>query len=488
MEAQALTPQRVVAELTRSPHGDLNAYIPVGTQAVREMPEFFAHLIAWNHVKGAIRDSKVALPVVSLMPGYPFAENSLAHLALLDPKNLARAVKFAKTYKTGGRGMRKMIERYLRARESNQGWFIRSVLQHRASMKELYAVNHVRPHTWADAILFKGARPPGPLAAVAGLKDMSAKDAAFAIVKHRIPFLIAVGALGKRMKEPELVLALMEQMSPAELINNTKMLEGLGVKTEPMLRAAYEAGLQRVVAATGTKSAAATLKTTRAVQAISDEKIKAKLNAVQDKQIKAAGIEGDWLVLGDKSGSMHTAIEVARVVAATLAKYVKGQVNLVWFDTMPRAMNVTGKSYEQILAETKHVRANGGTSIGCGLQWAIDKGVGVQGIAIVSDGGENSGPMFRSVYERMSAKDGTSVPVYFYRCDAGDSDSFSHDMKSAGHDVQLFDLGRTVDMYSLPNLVATMRASRYSLFDEIMEQPLLTLDQVFKVEGEQDAA
>jgi len=36
-----------------------------------------------------------------------------------------------------------------------------------------------------------------------------------------------------------------------------------------------------------------------------------------------------------------------------------------------------------------------------------------------------------------------------------------------------------VDFYSLPNLVQTMRTNRYSLIEEIMETPLLTLEQAF---------
>ena len=44
-----------------------------------------------------------------------------------------------------------------------------------------------------------------------------------------------------------------------------------------------------------------------------------------------------------------------------------------------------------------------------------------------------------------------------------------------------FDLRRTgVDYYSLPNLVQTMRSNRYSLIDEIMQVPLLTLAEVLK--------
>lgn len=41
------------------------------------------------------------------------------------------------------------------------------------------------------------------------------------------------------------------------------------------------------------------------------------------------------------------------------------------------------------------------------------------------------------------------------------------------------------DYYSLPNLVATMRVSRWSLADEIFEWPLLKLNQVLRIKEEE---
>jgi hypothetical protein len=47
--------------------------------------------------------------------------------------------------------------------------------------------------------------------------------------------------------------------------------------------------------------------------------------------------------------------------------------------------------------------------------------------------------------------------------------------------MQTFDLrdGKT-DYYSIPNLVQTMRSNQYSLVDEIMATPLLSLSEVLK--------
>lgn len=489
-ESTGLTRNRVIAELTRSSHGDLAAYEPVGRRAAVEEPDFFAHLIAWNQIKGQIRDSKVALPVIQLGdgtdigPAAPYRENALAHLAYLDPRNLARAVRFAKGRTPGnGRAIRGLVEAYLRAREAVPTWFDRTTVSHRESMKELYALLHIKPSERANAILFKGAYPEGSIfAAVRALPTLPAVDALSAIMAHRIPFLTIMGALGPRLKtEPDLVLALIESMTGPQLVTNTKALQRLGVESNPALRAAYEAGLARVAA-----SGKSTLKTTRAAEALGDTKLGRKLAAAQESQIDSgAGVDGDWLILADKSNSMGTAIEAARVLAAYLARVVKGKVHLVFFDTAPRYFDATGRTLERLNAETRGVSPSGGTSIGCGLDYALTRGLEFDGIAIVSDAAENSHPAFASVYAKVEDALGKTVPVYLYRLACGmpshvDVD-LAESMRMSRHDLQEFDLSTgKVDYNSLPNLVVTMRTNKYSLADEILATPLMTVGEVLK--------
>jgi hypothetical protein len=190
------------------------------------------------------------------------------------------------------------------------------------------------------------------------------------------------------------------------------------------------------------------------------------------------------------------AIETARQVAATLAKMVTGQVTLVFFDTAPRAVEVTGMTYEQILEQTRYVQANGGTSIGCGVQYALDRHLDVQGIAVVSDGAENSAPMFSTAYGRLCKQLDAEIPVYLYwlPCYMPDAyqnnpESMKRNMDASGLDLQVFDLRHgTVDYYALPAVISTMKASRYKLLDDIMSAPLLTLDDVFKEEEKSHVA
>ena len=96
----------------------------------------------------------------------------------------------------------------------------------------------------------------------------------------------------------------------------------------------------------------------------------------------------------------------------------------------------------------------------------------------MSDGGENQPPYFGSVYRRYCEKFGKEPPVYLYRLN-GEADGFSVSMRTQGLDVQKFDLtGNTVDYYALPDLCATMRVNRYGLVQQILDTPLLRLDDI----------
>ena len=82
-------------------------------------------------------------------------------------------------------------------------------------------------------------------AAVRELKNMSALEAAGTIAEKKIPFLIASGALGAKTKRTDLLLALINRMTPVELVTNATMLERFGVKSNPALRAAWKRSWRR---------------------------------------------------------------------------------------------------------------------------------------------------------------------------------------------------------------------------------------------------
>jgi hypothetical protein len=474
----ALTKTKILSELGKSVHGKLEAYLPICQEAALKDGEFFAHLLCWDASNGQIRDAHLALPVISLSVAglhQEFISNAWAHLAKLGPRDLLRATVFAREKKLISEyRLRCFVARYLLGFEQNRGTWTRVALQHRDTLRKLYRRFKVHRPGWVDSILFNSEYPAGSVwDAIKNLYLMSPVEAAGTILQHKIPFLTARAALREKAKHPDVVMALIKSMSPSELVNNTAALEKLGLKTTPALRAAFEEGLKK--AATSKKN---TFKATRAVGAVSDDGLKQKLRDLQENQIASlAGVDGNWLVLGDKSGSMSQAIDLAVLISATLAKMVKGEVNLVFFDTAPRGERVTGLTYEQIVSKTRHIRAGGGTSIGCGLLYAVEKQLPVDGIAIISDGEENTPPLFVSVYVALCQSLSKSIPVYFYRTVGGIS-NLGGQFKAAGVDLQEFDCTDRIDYYSLPNLAATMRTNRYSLVDEVMATKLLRLEDV----------
>jgi hypothetical protein len=488
MAEAGVTKQALISQLSKSAHGSLKEYVPVGKTGFQQEPEFMSHLTAWDRVRGQIRDSKVALPIIglSILTDEELVDNALAHIALLGPRELARAYRFALEIRLPGkmRQLRRLVESYLHQKEEDKGWD-HLAIQHRGTLQELYALTSTKPAKERTNIVlygrtFEKVKAPLPKGSVfevvANLKNMAPTEAAGSIMKYRIPFLIAMGALGEKAKEPDLVLALIGAMSSSELVNNTKMLEKLGIKTNPALRSAFEEGLKK--AATSKKN---TLKTTAAVEAVEDEGLKEKLRGLQKKQIDAAGgPEGNWLILADRSPSMQRAIEFAKHVAASLVQFVKGRVYLVFFDSSPMTVDVTGLSLDQIMKATRHIGTGSATSIGCGLNRMLVEKIDIDGIAIVSDGEENTAPHFVDVYKKYAVFAGKDVPVYFYHCDGG-RDNLTANTNSAGIEMQTFDLRHgQADYYAIPNLVQTMRSNRYSLVDEIMATPLLSLDDVLK--------
>ncbi len=274
-------------------------------------------------------------------------------------------------------------------------------------------------------------------------------------------------------------MALMEQMSPNELRNNVKMLEKLGLKTNPALRAAFEAGLKRI----SDSPQQNLLKTAKAASVVSDSALKAKLEAAQERQLSSKGIEGDWLVAGDCSSSMAHSIELARQVAGLLARMVKGKVHLIFFDNSPRYFDVSGKTLEEIQQITKRITANGMTNAGCVLTYLQEKRLAVNGIAVISDQGENQRPVFAEAYQRYAQTMDIQPTVYCYWTRGDASEAIRRNCESVGIDIQVFDLRSGADYYSLPNLISTMNTKRFTLVDQILETPLLTLNEVLKKEA-----
>lgn len=509
MESLAgVTRQELVAAFMRSPHGDLMSYRKIVEEFHRADPGFLAHAMAWGKRKGTIRDAARGMPLATLaLPLYHSAmrENSVALLALCDPRELLHAWEVGKTFplsRWGKTRFLRMIHGYLKAREACWPWWERTALHFRGSMKTLYRLSVTRPSEEANAVLFgRGEMPAGLFATLRQLPVMDAEVVAGTIRRERIPVMVCEGILGPRIQEPPILAAVLDLMTPAQMIKRRRALQRWGVHSVGATRGALTAATARA-AKRGRKDTLLTATVAAQALAEDDAALAVELEALQEAQFQASpGIEGNWLIGGDRSPSMEKTIDKSRMLAGYLAKRVSGQVLLVFFDQEPLVFDVSGKSYADIYRMTAQVKVGNGTCIGCVPAVALERKFAADGIALVSDGGERISPLFSEAYAKYSSWLGKEPPVYLYKVAgwayqtdgfgrvltrngeylrAPEIDFLSAHCQRAGIPYQVFPIADDMDQYGLGTLAETMRTQRYDLYQSIMETPLVTLAQAFR--------
>ena len=477
----------LVAVLNKSPHRDLTEYIPIATKAMQGDKAFFHHFIAWNHIKGQIRDAKVALPVLGLLNTREpeFVANSYGHLMSLSPRELKRALDFAKGYQHSlspngikwrgfsWRGLGRMVEAYLRDKERVPAKLERTVLQHRKVLRGLYTQFHVKPSPLAAAMLgfeLTGEVLPevgGVLSKLGEISKMDPVTAAGMVMHYKIPFLIATSVMPQIKGNRTAIIAIIQSMSASDLVNQVKNLKHWGMDKDPAIKAAYAEALAK------SKGNANLFKAAKAVEVVEEEDVREALAEIQERKLGAGSIDGNWLVLADMSGSMSLSMELGKKISAILSRMVTGKIWLVFFNQKAYGRDVTGKTLEGIREITGQLFSHGYTSIGAGLDFANSQGLDFDGIAVVSDGGHNKAPQFSTEYAKAERRLLKSPSVYFYRV-GGDQDKFSTELDIAGIAYERFPVDKNADEYSIANLVQTMRVNRYSLYQEIMDTPLKT--------------
>lgn len=488
-ERELYSQARLIGSLMRVGHGDLSLYVDAALPAAVSDPNLFAHFISWNRQKSEVRDGKVAFPVIAMRGAVDpeHQENAVAHILSLGPRELHRAVLFNKNFPQDtqftavrrgngvvpgcGRLLKGGMKTWFFMLENNRNRWDRAVLSNRKAMLGLYTMFHRRPRHWVQAILFDKNYPSDSIfAAVRNLKNMSPQEAAGTILKFRIPFQVAVGAC-PTIKDDTVLLALMEGMTGNEVINSTGMLRKLGVFDNPVLKAAYDEAVLRAKQ----DKRVSTLKAQRAAESLSGQ-AKKRMVSVAEERIEDKGqIEGNWLVLGDKSGSMVKPIELSKTVAATVARYAE-KCTLMFFDSRPFGYEVTGWTLDQIKHETRHITAGGYTSIGCGLELMRQRGEMLNGIVIVSDGGDNTRPYFHEAYDKYVESMGIEPMVYLLHVPGTSQNALLHNFP----DLTMWEFGKDVDYYSLPNVVRTLKGGKFELLDEIFQFPLLTIAEALR--------
>jgi hypothetical protein len=501
---------RLLNTLLTTPHRQLQQIHPVHADIVAADPRFYVRLAAWYNDHGDVRDHKEMFAVTLILSNFPgHRDAGLALLRDMPPYQVVRVLDFIhgrkKTRKVGAkreknknpskrarkpaatseptrtvteefglfrnppRALRTEIERYLREREADPDWFDGTVLTARKAIKRLYALNHLKPGERAQRILFDEDPPADSrIFALRQLaKATSPAQQAKAIIDNAIPYRVAASVV--KQMTPAVLLALVERMSPQELINNVSSLKKRGALENADIKALIEQKLEKAQ----TAGRVSGLKSGKAIEAAGiGGEVKAKLERVADAQIKAKGrIERPTALLIDKSGSMHVAIELGKRIGAMISAVCARDLFVYAFDTIAYPID-PGRgddlaSWERAMAG---ITAGGGTSCGVALDSMIRKKQYVEQIILVTDEFENTAPLFVAMLQNYRAALKADPGVCIVRTPGATAHLTSACRKfHIPVDVFQFD----GDYYSLPNLVPLLaKPSRLELLMDIMEYPV----------------
>jgi hypothetical protein len=455
--------------LLTTPHRKLEQVADLHKLIIELDPIFYGHLAVWYQRHGDVRDHKEVFVGNLLTSNLP--EHRGAGFMMLQefpPYQVARVVDFMKCQRDKmPRSARTAVQRYLKARESNPALFDRAALRGRQAMKHLYASLHIKPNERANAVLFQNEPPVGSLADV--LKQLaktdSAAEQARLIVEFKLPYTIAIGAI--RQLTPTVLVALLNSMTPQEVINNLKSLKARGAMDHSEVKALIDAKLDE--AAKDTRVAA--YKAQIAADAVGlDDGTVARLEKVTNEQVKRKGaITCATALLVDKSGSMEHAIELGKRLAALISGITQADLFVYAFDTIPYAVTAQGRELTDWERAFQHLNAGGGTSIGCALETMRKKKQVVDQIIIVTDEGENAAPYFAEVYKTYCRDLAVMPNVVIVR--VGSSCNWLEGQLKQQAPVETFTFAG--DYYSLPNLVPLLtRPSRLDLLMEILDTSL----------------
>ncbi len=471
--------------LLTTPHRQLERTWPVHREMVEKGPRFYPHLAAWYFDKGEVRDHKemfVINLVLSEFPGH--RDVGLALLRGLPPYEVARVVDFIhgrkSTRKAKGsqpevqerglfrnapRSLRTEVVRYLREREADADWFDSTALVARKALKRLYALLHVKPGERAQKVLFD-EQPPADsrlFALKALARASSPAEQARAIVEHRVPYRVATTVV--RQMTPEVLRALVESMSPQEVINNLAALKRRGALEDAEVKSRIDA---KLLGARGDGRVSA-YKARVAAEAAGE--MGEALTEVTEARLKARGKIGrPTALLLDKSGSMQEAIEVGKRLGAMISAVCTSELFAYAFDTAACPVLPQGPSLADWEAALSKVQAGGGTSCGVALDAMRRQRQRVEQFVFVTDEDENTAPLFQSAYEAYARELGVRPGVAIVKVGKA-TDTLERAARALGVAAQVFEFRG--DYYALPNVLPLLaQPSQAELLMEVLDYPL----------------
>lgn len=466
---------QILNSFLTTPHRKLEELAPLHTSALERDPLFYGHLAPWYFEKGEVRDHKLLFVAHLATSEYPeFREAAWVLLQQLAPYEVARALDHTKKIigKTP-RSFKGAIVHYLRTREANLRQFDGAAIRARKDLKHLYASLRIKPAPRTQAILFD-EKPPedSPLYALKQLaKAETAEEQASVILENKIPYTTAVGAL--KQMTPVVLVALINAMSPQEVINNMGSLQKRGA----MDHAEVKTLIDQKLAAAATDKRVSTMKTKKAIQAAHlDADTERTLNEITDQRVAAkVEIKRPTALFVDKSGSMSQAIEVAKQLAGLISAVTTADFYVYAFDTaafeikaqVPADKRPALSDWEKAF---RFIKANGGTSLGVALSKMTKDNIYAEQLLIVTDEGENTAPYLKDAWKEYNEKMQAAPSIIIVQV-GGSNEHFAQGLQAQG--IELTRYHFSGDYYSLPNILPLLAMpSKAELVNLIMEYPV----------------
>jgi hypothetical protein len=373
------------------------------------------------------------------------------------------------------RSLRRAVELWLRRREADFEWWQECALRDRRSLRGLYASLHIRPAPFAQQILFEGSLPAeGRLAAFAEIaRGCATARAAELITRHRLPFQTVTGAL--RRITADVLQALISVMTAPQIVNHLEALRRRGALDDPQTQA-----LVRERITLGARDPRlADFKLVHVANALDlPASMVSELKAAAGRRLVARGaLSVPTAILVDKSGSMTTAIEVGKQLATLCSTITRAPLHVVAFDSDAFAIEARGSDFAAWEAAFSGICAEGATSIGVAIEHLRRRAQAVEQLIIVSDGEENTAPLFGQSLARYEHQLGPVEVTWIGIGQKTARATLADALTQRGAPV--LELWFDGDYYSLPNVVPLLSpGGRLALVEEIVAVPLPTRDDL----------
>lgn len=471
--SEASARQTLLQSFLEASHGNLKSLQSTHALALKQDPALYGPLSRWYQQHGTLRDHHelFAAHLITAADA-EHREHACVLVQTMRPYQLARVVRYAKeVLKKSNRALKSAVQFYLRRRENDPLWFDEAVLRDRRSMRYLYATLHIQPGERAQRILFDEKPPEDSRLQVVRqihrLKHDPNRQAQL-IRQHRIQFTTALGAAGPL--QPSLILALIEVMTPQQVINNLTFLQRRGAMAQ---KEARQIIMQKIEEAKTESRVHDTKSLTALKQLQDDPQLRRKLLEMSQHRLRERGrLTRPTLLLVDKSGSMQVCLEIGKLMACLLSTIADAPLYVEAFDGDSFTVKAAEPTFDAWEKAFRHIRADGWTSLGAPLRKLRNQHY--EQIFLVSDGVENTKPFFCDELIKYQHETGRAVDVFWLKVGQGATTSLEQAARL--RNVYLKTIEFKGDYYNLPNLVPMLcqQQGEDSLVDQVLECQLYT--------------